>query len=344
MATLDTGLKIQTVETETKRFQLPSPLRAFLGKPGAGIFIFLLVLLIVMGIGTPVMLSPGNLFGILNQMVFILIPAFGLTLVIIAGGIDLSVGSVLGLTGGICAFLIGHGAPLPVAFVVAILAGAFIGLINGLVVTRLHVPDFIATLAMLGVARGVLYVWTQGVPFRNYMSADYYFLGGLRMIAGKITIPLVVALVLLLVLSFLLRRTWYGAHLRATGSNPEAARLSGISARQVKVCSYIASGVLAAITGVLLAGRLTTVHPDMGQGYELRAIAAAVMGGAALSGGRGSFYGALVGAVTLTVIQNVINILNLDTNWEDVIVGAIILFAVLIDRGALALAGRKSRA
>jgi ribose transport system permease protein len=132
--------------------------------------------------------------------------------------------------------------------------------------------------------------------------------------------------------------------LRATGSNPEAARLSGISVRKVKVSAYVVSGVLSAITGILLAGRLTTVHPDMGSGYELRAIAAAVMGGAALSGGRGSFYGALVGAVTLTVIQNVINILNLDTNWEDVIVGAIILFAVLIDRGALALAGRKSRA
>jgi ribose transport system permease protein len=336
--------RAEVVDGKTRTGGLTSRLRAFLGKPGAGIFIFLVVLLIVMGIGTPVMLSPGNLFGILNQMVFILIPAFGLTLVIIAGGLDLSVGSVLGLTGGICAFLIVRGAPLPVAFALAILAGAVLGLINGLVVTRLRVPDFIATLAMLGVARGVLYVWTQGVPFRNYMSPPYYYLGGLRMIAGKITIPLLIALVLLLVLSFLLQRTHYGVHLRATGSNPEAARLSGISVRQVKVSAYVVSGMLSAITGILLAGRLTTVHPDMGSGYELRAIAAAVMGGAALSGGRGSFYGALVGAVTLTVIQNVINILNLDTNWEDVIVGAIILFAVLIDRGALALAGRKSRA
>jgi ribose transport system permease protein len=334
----------EVVNGETRTSGLTGRARAFLGKPGAGIFIFLVVLLIVMGIGTPVMLSPGNLFGILNQMVFVLIPAFGLTLVIIAGGLDLSVGSVLGLTGGFCAFLIVHGAPLPVAFALAILAGAFLGLINGMVVTRLRVPDFIATLAMLGVARGVLYVWTQGVPFRNYMSPPYYYLGGLRMIAGKITIPLLVALLLLLVLSFILRRTHYGVHLRATGSNPEAARLSGISVRKVKVSAYVVSGVLSAITGILLAGRLTTVHPDMGSGYELRAIAAAVMGGAALSGGRGSFYGALVGAVTLTVIQNVINILNLDTNWEDVIVGAIILFAVLIDRGALALAGRKSRA
>src|ERR1700730_5938393 len=133
------------VNGETRASVLTGRARAFLGKPGAGIFIFLVVLLIVMGIGTPVMLSPGNLFGILNQMVFVLIAAFGLTLVIIAGGLDLSVGSVLGLTGGFCAFLIVHGAPLPVAFALAILAGAFLGLINGTVGTWLRVPDFTAT-------------------------------------------------------------------------------------------------------------------------------------------------------------------------------------------------------
>jgi ribose transport system permease protein len=318
--------------------------RALLGKPGAGIFIFLVVLLIGMGFWSPVILGTGNLIGILNQMVFILIPTFGLTLVIIAGGLDLSVGSVLGLTGGIAAYLIAHHAPLPAAFAAAILCGAAIGLVNGLVITRLRVPDFVATLAMLGVVRGALYVWTHAVPIRNYMSPPYFVIGGLRMVAWKISVPLMVAFVLLLILAFILRRTHYGVHLRATGSNPDAAKLSGINPDQVKVVAYIASGALAAITGILLAGRLTTVHPDMGSGYELRAIAAAVMGGAALSGGRGSFYGALIGAVTLTVIQNAINILNIDPNWEHLIVGAIILFAVLIDRGALALAGRKAPA
>ncbi|HEY0789760.1 MAG TPA: ABC transporter permease [Chthoniobacterales bacterium] len=315
-----------------------------LGRPGAGIFIFLVVLLIVMGFWSPVILGTGNLIGILNQMVFILIPTFGLTLVIIAGGLDLSVGSVLGLTGGIAAYLIAHGTSMPVAFAGAILCGAAIGLVNGLVITRLRVPDFVATLAMLGVVRGALYVWTHAVPIRNYMSKPYFVIGGLRMVLWKVSVPLMVALVLLLILAFILRRTHYGVHLRATGSNPDAAKLSGINPDQVKVVTYIASGVLAAITGILLAGRLTTVHPDMGSGYELNAIAAAVMGGAALSGGRGSFYGALIGAVTLTVIQNAINILNIDPNWEHVIIGAIILFAVLIDRGALALAGRQASA
>ena len=164
------------------------------------------------------------------------------------------------------------------------------------------------------------------------------------MIGWKITIPLIVALVLLLILAFILRRTHYGTHLRATGSNPEASKLFGVRPDKVKVVAYVVSGILAAITGVILAGRLTTVHPDMGRGYELRAIAAAVMGGAALSGGRGSFYGALVGALTLTVIQNAINVMNIESSWEVIIVGAIILFAVLIDRAALALSGRKAPA
>jgi ribose transport system permease protein len=322
--------------------RLTTEIRAFLGKPGAGIFIFLVVLLILLGISTPQILKPGNLMGILNQMVFILIPTLGITLVIIAGGLDLSVGSVIGLTGGIAAYLISHGVPLPMAFAAALLCGALLGLINGLVVTKLRIPDFIATLAMLGVVRGALYVWTQGVPIRNYMSPAYYYIGGLRMIGWRITIPLIVALVLLLILAFILRRTYYGTHLRATGSNPEASKLFGVRPDQIKVAAYVVSGILAAITGVMLAGRLTTVHPDMGRGYELRAIAAAVMGGAALSGGRGSFYGALVGALTLTVIQNAINVMNIESSWEVVIVGAIILFAVLIDRAALALSGRKA--
>jgi ribose transport system permease protein len=342
MAT-ETGTVDKPPQVTTGR-PLLSGARAFLGQPGAGIFVFLVVLLLVMAIKAPVILGTGNLLGILNQMVFVLIPTFGLTLVIIAGGLDLSVGSVLGLTGGISAYLIAHHAPLPVGFAAAILCGAALGLINGLVITRLRVPDFVATLAMLGVVRGALYVWTNAIPIRNYMSPPYFVIGGLRMVAWKITVPLLVALVLLLILDFILRRTHYGVHLRATGSNPEAAKLSGINPDRVKVAAYVASGMLAAITGVLLAGRLTTVHPDMGSGYELRAIAAAVMGGAALSGGRGSFFGALIGAVTLTVIQNAINILNIDPNWEHVIVGTIILFAVLIDRGALALAGRKALA
>lgn len=314
-----------------------------IGRPGAGIFLFLLLFLPVLSLLAPQMLQEGNLAGILNQMVFILVPTLGMTIVIIAGGIDLSVGSVIGLSGGVAAFLIAAGIPMPLALLLAILSGSLIGAINGLVITRLKVPDFVATLAMMGVARGALYVWTNGIPFRDYMSDAYYILGGLRMIVGKLTLPVFVALALLLMLTFILRRTYLGAHLRATGSNAEAAKLSGIRPDRIKMLAYIASGTLAAVTGVMLAGRLTTVHPAMGSGYELETIAAAIMGGAALSGGRGSFWGALVGALTLTIIQNAINILNIESTWENVIIGSIILFAVLIDRAAMALSRGRSR-
>ncbi len=314
----------------------------FLSKPGAGILIFLVVLLAVMDVIIPEFIDPSNIYVIANQTVFVLLPTLGMTLVIIAGGIDLSVGSVLGLCGGVAAALIGAGVPMAAAFLIAILCGGAIGAINGLVVTRLGVPDFVATLAMLGVARGALYVWTQGVPMLNYMSDTYSTIGGLSPLVWPLTIPVVVAIVLLLILAFTLRRTQFGVYLRATGSNADAATLSGINVRQIKLITYVVSGMLAAVTGVLLAGRLTTVHPDMGSGYELQAVAAAVMGGAVLSGGRGSFYGALIGALTLTVIQNVINILNLDSNWQDVIVGAIIIAAVLLDRGALRAAARRA--
>lgn len=317
--------------------------QVLLARPGAGIFVFLVVIAIVLGLTTSQFLTGGNVYVIVNQAVFVLIPTFGMTLVIIAGGLDLSVGSVLGLTGGVAAYLISHGTPLALAFVAAILCGAAIGAINGLVVTRLGVPDFVATLAMLGVARGVLYVWTHGTPFLDYMSETYYTIGGLSRLVWELTVPILVALVLLVGLAIVLRRTRYGLHLRATGSNPEAAKLSGIDPKRVKLSAYVLSGALAAVTGVLLAGRLTTVHPDTGDGYELLAIAAAVMGGAALTGGRGSFYGALLGALTLTVIQNAINILDVNPYWEDVIVGAIIVVAVLVDRGAAAIARRARR-
>ncbi|MBZ9938963.1 ABC transporter permease [Mesorhizobium sp. BR1-1-16] len=312
-------------------------LQSFAGRPGAGIFLFLVVFLPVISFFAPQMLQEANLAGILNQMVFIFIPTLGMTIVIISGGIDLSVGSVIGLSGGVAASLLGIGLPLPLALLAGIAAGSAIGFLNGIVITRLKVPDFVATLAMMGVVRGALYVWTSGIPFRNYMDPAYYLIGGLRMVAGKLTLPVFVALALLLILTFVLKRTYIGAHFRATGSNAEAARLSGIRPDRVKLTAYIASGTLAAITGVMLAGRLTTVHPAMGAGYELETIAAAVMGGAALSGGRGSFWGALVGALTLTVIQNAINILNIESTWENIIIGGIILFAVLIDRAAMAL-------
>lgn len=303
-----------------------------LSKPGVPILIFLIVLVAVLSVASNRFLTTSNVFAIANQSVFIVILAVGMTIVMIGGGIDLSVGSILAVSGGVVAYLVNDGVMLGTAFVVALVVGTALGVINGLVITRLGVPDFIATLAMMGVARGALYVWTNAVPFRDYMLPTYYEVGGLNPIWGRVTVPILMALAVALVGGLLLRRTVFGRRVRGAGSNLEAARLSGIGIDRLKVLVYALSGLLAAVTGIMLAGRLTTVQPELGSGYELTAIAAAVMGGAALSGGRGSILGALVGAVTLAVIQNALNILNIDPYWQTIITGAVILAAVLVAR------------
>jgi ribose transport system permease protein len=299
---------------------------------GGGTLVLLVVLSIVMAVSKSSFLTVDNWANILNQSVFAGILAVGMTIVLVSGGIDLSVGAVAGLTAGIVAWLMGHGVPAPWAFIDALLLGIGLGIINGLVITRLRVPDFIATLAMLGVARGVLFVWTQGVPFLDYETSAYRTIGGLDRIVWVITLPMLILAVIAIAATVLLRKSRFGSHLRASGSNAEGARLSGVSVDRVKISVYALSGALAALVGILLAGRLTTVEPTLGNGMELNAIAAAVLGGAALTGGRGSIPGAVIGAITLAVIQNSINLLGIEPAWETLIVGAVLLIAVVLDR------------
>lgn len=307
---------------------------------GGGTLLFLLVMCAIMATQNSTFLTSNNLLNVLNQSVFIGILAVAMTIVLIHGGIDLSVGAVAGLTGGLVAYLMGHGVPIGWAFIDALLLGTALGIVNGLVITRLGVPDFIATLAMLGVARGLLFVWTQGVPFIDYATSAYRTIGGLNAVVWKITVPMIVLAVVAALAAAMLTRSRFGSHVRATGSNREGARLSGVNVDKVKIAVYALSGALAALAGILLAGRLTTVQPGMGEGLELRAIAAAILGGAALTGGRGSVLGAVVGAITLAVIQNIINLSGLNPAWETLIVGAIILTAVIVDRLVTLAAGR----
>ncbi|MGI9658685.1 MAG: ABC transporter permease [Gaiellaceae bacterium] len=308
--------------------------RMIFSRPGTGILAFLIILCIAMAptSKSSVFFTETNWFNIANQSVFVAILAVAMTIVLISGGIDLSVGAVVGLTGGVVAWLMAHGTPLAVAFIAGLATGAILGTINGLVITRLGVPDFIATLALLSVARGLLFVWTDGIPFIDYMTDTYRTIGGLEKLFWQITVPILIALGVAFAAAALLRKTRQGRHIKATGSNTDAARLSGVNVTRVKVAVYAGSGFLAALTGILLAGRLTTVQPLMGAGLELEAIAAAVMGGAALTGGRGSILGAMLGAITLVVIQNIINIFGIEPAWETIVVGAIILMAVSIDR------------
>ena len=219
----------------------------------------------VMATQNSTFLTSNNLFNVLNQSVFIGILAVAMTIVVIHGGIDLSVGAVAGLTGGLVAYLMGHGVLMGWAFMDAFLLGTTLGIINGLVITRLGVPDFIATLAMLGVARGLLFVWTQGVPFIDYATDAYRTIGGLEAVVWEITIPMILLVVVAALAGVMLTRSRFGSHVRATGSNRDGARLSGVDVDKVKIAVYALSGALAALVGILLAGRPTTVQPGMGE-------------------------------------------------------------------------------
>ncbi|MGN6867670.1 MAG: ABC transporter permease [Solirubrobacteraceae bacterium] len=312
-----------------------------LAEPAAGITIFLIIVSAVMTTQNSTFLTVSNWFNIISQIVVIMVLAIGMTLVMIGGGIDLSVGAILGLTGGVVAWLLNHNVPLGAAFLGALAAGLLLGLVNGIVITKLRIPPFVATLAMLGAASGILFVWTNGIPFLITESNAYRTIAGLDIVVWQITVPMVVVAVLALGAGGLLRYTRFGRHLRATGSNEETARLSGVNVQGVKIKMYALSGLLAAVGAILLVGRLSTVEPTTGADYEITVIAAAVMGGAALTGGRGSVLGALLGAITLSVIQNVINLVNINTAWDTLITGAIILLAVMFDRFVSSLATRQ---
>jgi len=314
-----------------------------LARPGASVVSLLIIICAVMSVRSSSFLTVSNWENITNQMVYVTLLAIGMTFVLIVGGIDLSVGSVLGLCAGLMATLINDRVIFIQAVIITLAAGAAIGLFNGLVITKLGIPDFVATLATLGIGSGLLFLWTSGVPFIGYMYSTYNTVGGVSKLFSWITFPVVSAIVVALIASFTLRFTAFGRHLYGVGSNREAARLSGVNVDRIKIGAYAISATLAAGTGILLAGQTTTVPPTMGAGYEIEAIAAAVIGGAALSGGRGRVLGAVLGALTLTVANNVINLANISSTWQQVVVGAILLLAVVLDRASVYLNRRVGR-
>ena len=317
-----------------------------LAQPWSGIALFLIVVFVVMSFASPVFLTSINLLNILNQSAFLMILAAGMAIVLMGGGIDLSVGAIAGLVGGVAAWLIAEtGTPLYGAILVGLVVALGLGTLNALIIIHLRIPDFIATLAMLGFVRGLLHVWTEGVPFINYSSNDFRILGGLFRLIGGITAPEVIAFFIIVGAILILLFTKFGRHLRATGDNPAIARLSGVNVIRTKYTIYIISGFLAGVVGILLAGRLMTVQANMGLGMEIKALAAAIMGGAVLTGGRGSILGAVLGALALTIIQNIINLFGIEPAWETLVVGAIILIVVFSGKAPelLNLARREPR-
>lgn len=295
-----------------------------------GLIIFLAIIMVAMSIASEQFFSYVNLFNVLRQSVFTMILAFGMTFVLSTGGIDLSVGSILGISGGMTAWILYNDGNIVLAIVAGLALGAALGMVNGLVITKLKIVPFITTLAMLSIARGILYVWTKAIPFRSYMKSNFDFIGQGSILG--IQFPIIIAIIAFIILLFVFKRTRFGRHTLALGSSEEAVRISGINVDKLRIKVYTLSGFLAAVSGIMMASRLTTVHPEMGKNYELEAIAAAVIGGTSLSGGRGNLIGTALGTFILFIIKNAMNLLNIHPYWENIVVGIIILVAVCIER------------
>jgi ribose transport system permease protein len=258
--------------------------------------------------------------------------AFGMTLTILLGGIDLSVGSILAVSSVLAAMIMtgGHGAVLAVA--VAILAGAAMGSLNGVVIAKGKVAPFIATLGMMTLLRGLALVFANGSPISGFSSNFFATLGD-GYVARLIPVPVVLMLAMFAVFWFVLGRTVFGRHVYATGGNAEAAKLSGVNTDRVQILVYTVSGAMAALAGVVLTSRLDSAQPTAGAGYELDAITAVVLGGTSLAGGRGWIFGTLVGALLIGVLNNGLNLMGVSAFYQQVVKGSVILLAVLLDRG-----------
>jgi ribose/xylose/arabinose/galactoside ABC-type transport system permease subunit len=289
-------------------------------------------------------LRPGNIINVLRQIAVNAILATGQTFVIITAGIDLSVGSLIALTGVLMAgAMAGHPdvlAGLVLAILIGLGTGAGAGLINGLPVVRFGLPPFITTLAMMLIARGLAFIYTKGQPIEidnsafNFIGGGFVFprLGRLLNLPSGIPMPVIVMVLVVAIGSYLLTQTRFGRYVYAIGGNEEAARLSGVNVFIVKLGVYVISGALAGLASLLLAARLNSGIPQSGQGYELQSIAAVVVGGTSLMGGRGSIGGTFIGALLIGVLYNVMNLLNVQSYAQEVVLGAVILIAVLLDQ------------
>jgi len=290
----------------------------------------LIVVSILMGLASDNFFSLNNILNVLRQVSVVGILAVGMTFVILTGGIDLSVGAVMALVGTLSAgMMVNMGLPAPAALLVGLLIGLGIGLANGVLVAWGRMPAIIVTLATMGMARGLGLIYSGGYPISGIPSWISWF--GVGRI-GVVPVPVIIMVVIYALAWVLLQRTAFGRHVYALGGNETAARLSGVKTQRVKLAVYGISGLTSALAAVILTGRLMSGQPNAGQGFELDAIAAVVLGGTAISGGRGLILGTLIGAVLLGILNNGLNLMGINPYLQDVIKGAIILLAIYIGR------------
>ncbi|KKI60192.1 ABC transporter permease [Staphylococcus haemolyticus] len=294
-------------------------------------FIGLILLIIVVSILNPSFLDLSNLLNLLRQISINGLIAFGMTFIILTGGIDLSVGSILALSSAFIVLMITSGVDPIIALIIGVLIGFVLGAVNGLLVTKGNMAPFIATLATMTIFRGLTLVITDGNPITNLGDSYLFQLFGKGYFIG-IPVPAVTMIIVFVILLIILQKTTFGRHTYAIGGNEVAAKISGIKVNKIKILIYGISGLMSALAGGILTSRLNSAQPTAGTSYELDAIAAVVLGGTSLTGGKGRIVGTLIGVLIIGVLNNGLNLLGVSSFYQQVVKGVVILIAVLIDR------------
>ena len=302
--------------------------------------IALIILCLVISLLSDKFLTAANAWNVMRQISVNICISVGMTLVVLTAGIDLSIGSVLALCGAITAGLLKNGIEIPSsnlyigftilgAIVAGLLVGSLLGWFNGWTITRFKVPPFVATLAMLTIARGLTMLWTKGFPITG-LGENFAHLGTGWLLG--IPLPVWISGVIVFIAVVITNKTKLGRYIYAIGGNESAATLSGIDIKNIKIAVYTMAGALAGVGGLLVTSRLDAAQPNAGTGYELDSIAAVVIGGTSLSGGRGSVLGTVLGAIIIGVLNNGLVLLNVSPFWQQVVKGLVILLAVVIDK------------
>ncbi|NLY45673.1 MAG: ribose ABC transporter permease [Tissierella sp.] len=309
---------------DTRKKEILNKIRPLIG---------LLIFSILIRILSPRFLTKSNLFNVFRQTSINAIIAAGMTFVILTAGIDLSVGSILGFSGAIAASMLASGNNIFLALVVALIIGGLSGMLNGVIITKGKVQPFIATLAIMILLRGATMVFTNGRPIAvpaASVSPIFRWIGTGELLG--VPVPVVMMVFVFIICYYILNHTQFGRHIYAVGGNEEASLLSGVNTDKVKILAYTISGILAAVAGIIVTSRLSSAQPTAGDGYELDAIAAVVLGGTSLVGGQGTVIGTIIGALIIGILNNALNLMDVQSYYQMIAKAIVILIAVLLDR------------
>lgn len=311
-----------------------------------GIVMVLILMGVIISCATDKFLSGDNIISVLRQISINTYIALGMTLIIILGHIDLSVGAIVAMSGTLTVgFIVNQGLPIWLAIVLGLLLGVATGFLSGFIVSNFKVPAFIITMAMMNIASGIAYVYSGGqstrITDKFFINIGTGYLAKDIPVLNKIPLPVVYMVILIVIFVFLLNKTKFGTYVYAIGGNREAARLSGVPIKKVEIIVFTLSGLLSAFAGLVLCSRMYSGQPSVGSGYELDAIAACVLGGTSMAGGKGRISGTIFGAIVIGIISNGLNLIGVSSYWQLIIKGLIIACAVLLDVQKGKLSGLK---